>query len=105
MTRNTITSPLTPSEASQQLEAIKYLNTGVELLAKVLEAQGLGPDPLANQLFRQIATSNLANHIGQSMQPRNDHLRFMHQAGVLPNFDEILRHTLEHKAEAEVAVE
>lgn len=100
MKRNTITSPLTPAEANQQLEAIRYINTGVELLAKVLEAQGF--DPRDNQLLSQITKSGAVNDIGQSMRPRNDQLRFNFQAGHLPNFDQILRETLAHKAEAVV---
>jgi len=96
MTRNTQTSPLSQREAQQQLRAIQYLNTGVELYAAVLRAQGFSTDTNHNHLIRGLleAHGELVNHVGQGMNPSNDNLRFTFQAGVLPNNEEILRDIL-----------
>ena len=90
--RNTQTSPLSEREAQQQLKAIQYLNTGLELYGAVLRAQGFSTDPDHNHLIRGLlhAREELVNHIGQSMEPRLDNLRYPFQAGVLPNKQEIL---------------
>ena len=96
MTRNTQTSPLSEREAQQQLKAIQYLNTGLELYGAVLRAQGFPTDPNRNHSIRGLleASEELVNHIGQGMEPRDNNLRYAFQAGVLPNGDEILRDIL-----------
>ena len=99
MTRSTQTSPLSQREAQQQLKAIQYLNTGLELYGAVLRAQGFLTDPDNNPLIRGLleASAELVNHIGQGMEPRDNDLRYSFQAGVLPNKQEILQDILTTK--------
>lgn len=78
MTRKT---PLTADEAEQQLQAIAYINTGVELLAQTLKEQGFDATPVCKPIWESYKES--VNHIGQSMEPRNENLRYPHQAGTV----------------------
>ena len=86
MTRDITTSPLTDLEAHQQLEAIKYLNTGFNLYCEVLRRQGFETDKdksfLVSSLANAIVLGEHTNHIGQNLKSgRNDKLRFNIQAG------------------------
>ena len=86
MTRDIKTSPLTDLEAQQQMQAIKYLNTGFNLYCEVLKRQGFETDKdksaLVSSLANAIVLGEHTNHIGQNLKSGiNDKLRFNLQAG------------------------
>jgi len=72
-------TPLTPQEAEQQLEAIAVINTGVELLASTLTAQGYNPEFVVGPILDSY--KEVVNHIGQDIG--NDQLRYPFQAGTV----------------------
>ena len=72
-------TPVNQQEAEQQLEAIAVINTGVELLARTLTAQGFNAETVVGPIIDSYKES--VNHIGQ--QIGNDKLRFPFQAGTV----------------------
>lgn len=98
MTRNIITSPLSDTEAQQQIEAFKYLNTGYQLYCNVLKNQGFDTDPDSNSLIHSLAMGIVhgehMNWLAQHLQSgKKDHFRFNVQAGQVPGVtvDQILK--------------
>jgi hypothetical protein len=72
-------TPVNQQEAEQQLEAIAVINTGVELLARTLTAQGYNAEIVVGPIFDSYKEA--VNNIGQ--QIGNDKLRFPFQAGTV----------------------
>jgi hypothetical protein len=72
-------TPVNQQEAEQLLEAIAVINTGVELLASTLTAQGYNAEIVVKPIFDSY--KELVNTIGH--QIGDDHLRYSFQAGTV----------------------